>query len=131
MTEQYQQTNINLPRGDQYIDQRIVEPITGVTGLTSAVRLGTDARFIFCGGLGPYNVLIPSVRAIEGLLLNFKNNTDDFVTLYAQEGEQINGNPTLVIAALAVAVIISDPADNISQPPIQPVGWTLFKNGAP
>ncbi len=132
MTEQYQQTNINIPRGYQYIDQRIVEPITGVTGLTSAVRLGTDARFIFCGGLGvAYNVLLPSVRAIEGLLLNIKNASGAIITFFAQEGEQINGNPTLVIADTDVAVIISDPADNISQPPVLPIGWTLFQNGAP
>lgn len=78
-----------------------------------------------------YNVLLPSVRAIEGPFLNIKNASGAIVTFFAQEGEQINGNPTLVVANVAVAQIVSDPADNISQPPVLPVGWTLFKNGLP
>lgn len=86
----------------------------------------------FCGGLNvAYNVLLPSVRAIEGLFLNIKNASGAAVTFYAQEGEQINGNPTLVVADGAVAQIVSDPADNITVPPVLPIGWTLFKNGLP
>ena len=131
MTEQFQQTNINQQRPARFVDQSNFDVVVAGTDMVS---LGTDATFILLGEVpgpfAPYNVLLPNVQTVEGFFFYFRNASSVTVTLNAQAGQQINGNPTLDILFSEVAIIVSDPVNNNTTPPTLPIGWTLIKNGA-
>ena len=130
MTNQYQQTSINVPRPARFVDQSNFD--VTIAG-TPMVSLNTDATFVLLAGVaGPpiaYDVLLPNVQEVQGYFFFFRNASGAPVTVNARAGQVINGLPTLAIAPTDVAIIVSDPVNHNTTPPTLPVGWTLIKNG--
>jgi hypothetical protein len=130
MTDQYGQTNINRQRPARFVDQSNFDVVVAATDMVS---LGNDATFILLGSSvpipTPYNVLLPNVQTVDGFFFYFRNSSGATVTVNAQAGQEINGNPTIDILQAEVAIIVSDPINNNTTPPTLPVGWSLIKNG--
>ena len=108
MTEQYQQNNINDPRGSRSVDGNV------------ALTLDDDL-IVFDTSVNPATGVLPNAEQIPGNTVYVKapNGATNSVTLVGLNGQTIDGQPSLVLNTdQASALLKSDGAN-----------WQLFLGG--
>lgn len=129
MTEQYQQTNINVPRPARFVDQS--DLVGGV------VPLSSDDRVIVCGDdgvTGVYNLRLPNAQLVDGLILIIKSPPTNPVDVRIDPplGQTLEGGTISLTAGMGFsAIVVADPVDNSGPVPVLPTNWSRIKVGAP
>ena len=108
MTDQYQQNNINQPRGSQ--------DVVGDTALT----LDSDLAVVDSSS-NPVTVLLPDAEQIPGntVYINAPNGGTNSVTISGINGQTIDGLPTLVLSTNEASALLKSDGEN----------WQLFLGG--